>query len=190
MGSVSGVIRTRVGYAGGTTKDPTYYNIGDHSETVQVDFDPSQVTYEELVGEFFAAHDATLPAYSRQYMSAIFVHDAEQERVARSVLERVQEASGESVTTVIAPGATFYLAEDYHQKYALQGDGILLAEYRTMYPEMSDFVGSTAVARVNAYLYGYGTAEQLSAELDELGLSETGKAHLQSASPVGACPVE
>lgn len=190
MGSVSGVIRTRVGYAGGTTKDPTYYNIGDHSETVQVDFDPSQVTYEELVEEFFAAHDATLPAYSRQYMSAIFYHDADQERIARSVLQRVQDTSGETIKTVIAPLTGFYLAEDYHQKYALQGDGILLAEYRALYPDMSDFVDSTAVARVNAYLYGYGTPEQLSAELDDLGLSEAGKARLQSASPVGACPVE
>lgn len=190
MGSVSGVIRTRVGYAGGTAKDPTYYSIGDHSETVQVDFDPSQVTYEELVEEFFAAHDATRPAYSRQYMSAILYHDPDQEQVARSVLERLQEASGETIKTVIAPLSGFYMAEDYHQKYALQGDGILLAEYRAMYPEMSDFVDSTAVARVNAYLYGYGTPEQLGAELDDLGLSETGKARLQSASPVGACPVE
>jgi methionine-S-sulfoxide reductase len=190
LGGVSGVIRTRVGYAGGTTEDPTYYRIGDHSETVQVDFDPSRVSYEELVEVFFAGHDATLPAYSRQYMSAIFVHDADQERVARSVLQRVQEASAETLTTVVAPLTGFYLAEDYHQKYALQGDGILLADLRAIYPEMRDLVDSTAAARVNAYLYGFGTAEQLSAEIDDLGLSAAGKARLQSASPVGACLVE
>jgi peptide-methionine (S)-S-oxide reductase len=157
---------------------------------VQVDFDPSKVTYEALVEKFFAAHDATAPAARRQYMSAIFVHDAEQERVAREVMQRVQQETQGVIRTVILSLDHFYLAEDYHQKYALQGDGLLLAEFRAMYPGMRDLVDSTAAARVNAYLYGLGTSEQLSAEIDGLGLSAAGQAHLQSASPAGACPVD
>jgi peptide-methionine (S)-S-oxide reductase len=190
LGSVSGVVRTRVGYAGGTTKDPTYHNLGDYAETVQVDFDPSKITYVALVESFFAAHDATLPASRRQYMSAIFFHDAEQERVARAVLQRVQQDSDGVIQTLILPMTGFYLAEDYHQKYALQGDSLLLGEFRAMYPEFRDLVDSTAAARVNAYVYGFGTAEQLKAELDGLGLSEAGRTHLQAASPVGACALE
>ena len=188
MGALSGVIRTRVGYAGGTTKDPTYYNLGDYTETVQLDFDPSEVTYEALVEAFFAAHDATQPAGRRQYMSAIFVRDADQERIARAVTQRLQAASKDVIQTQILPATEFYLAEDYHQKYALQGDSLLLGEFRAIYPDLWDLVDSTAATRVNAYLYGYGTPEQLRAELDGLGLSAAGKDRLLTASPVGVCP--
>jgi hypothetical protein len=156
---------------------------------VEVDFDPSQVSYEQLVEKFFGFHDATRPAPKRQYMSAILVRDAEQERTARSVMQRVQETSERAIQTSIIPLAEFYLAEDYHQKYALQRITALFGEFQAMYPNIWDLVDSTAATRVNAYLYGIGTAEQLSADLDGLGLSEKGKARLQSASPVGACPV-
>jgi len=189
LGALSGVIRTRVGYTGGSTKNPTYHNLGDHTETVQLDFDPSKVTYEALVEKFFAAHDATQSAGRRQYMSAIFVHGADQERIARSVMQRLQGVSKDVIQTQIIPAADFYLAEDYHQKYALQGNGPLLAELRAVYPDFWDLVDSTAATRVNAYLYGDGTPEQLRAELDSLGLSAAGKDRLLSAAPVGACPV-
>ena len=189
MGALPGVIRTRVGYTGGSTKNPTYYNLGDHTETVQLDFDPSNVTYEALVEAFFAAHDATQSAGKRQYMSAIFVRDAEQERIARAVTQRLQGVSEDVIRTQIIPTADFYLAEDYHQKYALQGDSLLLGELRAIYPDLWDLVDSTAATRVNAYLYGEGTAEQLRAELDRLGLSTAGKDHLLAASPAGVCPV-
>jgi peptide-methionine (S)-S-oxide reductase len=175
---------------GGTTKDPTYHDLGDHTETVQLDFDPSKVTYEALVEKFFAAHDATRPASTRQYMSALFVYDADQERIARAVMERVQENSPGVIQTLIIPAGDFYLAEGYHQKYALQGDSLLLAEYQAMYPDIWNLVDSTAATRVNAFLSGYGTTEQLRAELDGLGLSAAGKARLLAASPAGTCPLD
>jgi methionine-S-sulfoxide reductase len=178
-----------VGYAGGASKNPTYYDLGGHSESVQVDFDPSRVTYEALVEAFFSFHDATLPPYSRQYMSAIFADDAEQERIAGEVMQRVQQRSKGTIKTLILPLEGFYPAEDYHQKYALQGDDLLLAEFQKIYPALADLVNSTAVMRVNAYLYGEGAADQLQAEIGSLGLSAAAQAHLQSASPVGACPV-
>ena len=190
MGALPGVIRTRVGYAGGDSNDPTYHNLDGHTETVQVDFDPARVGYQELVEAFFAGHDSTIPGLPRQYRSVVFVHDAGQERIAREVMRQVDEAAHRAVQTVILPFDAFYPAEDYHQKYALQGDRRLNAEFRAMYPAMRELVDSTAAARVNAYLYGEGTAEQLQAEIDRLGLSPEGMARLQSVSPVGACPVQ
>lgn len=180
MGCLPGVIRTRVGYTGGTKADPTYYALGDHAETVQVDYDPAAVTYEDLVEAFFAAHDATRAGPSRQYMSAIFFGDAEQEGIARTVTARIEAETGKEVRTEILPLERFYLAEDYHQKYYLQGDSKLLAELRAMYPDFWEFVDSPAASRINAYLYGCASPEQVRADLDRLGLSEEGRARLEA----------
>ncbi len=157
---------------------------------MQLDFDPTKVTYEALVEKFFAFHHAALAPSSGQYMSAIFVSDDDQERIARSVMRQMQENSSGTIQTRIIRGATFHLAEDYHQKYALQGDGLLISEYRAIYPDIWDLVNSTAATRVNAYLYGFGTPERLRAELESLGLSATARDHLLSAMPAGTCPVE
>ncbi|MBN1321924.1 MAG: peptide-methionine (S)-S-oxide reductase [Thermoleophilia bacterium] len=165
-------MRTRVGYTGGTKENPTYHALGDHSETVQLDYDPAVVTYEELLAAFFAGHDATRRVGSRQYMSAIFYQDAEQERLAREAVAALEKRLGKTVYTEILPASIFYMAEDYHQKYGLQGNRSVMDEYRRMYPEFWDIVDSTSATRANAYLYGYGTLEQLRRELDGLGLSK------------------
>ena len=83
----------------------------------------------------------------------------------------------------------FYMAEDYHQKYALRLNGSFFQEFTAMYPDLQDLVDSTAATRVNAYLYGCGTGEQLQTEIDSFGLSEEAKGHLQNIVPVGGCPV-
>ncbi len=177
-----------MGYTGGTSQDPTYYNLNDHTETVELDFDPTQVSYEELVTAFFSFHDPTRSS-SRQYMSAIFTHGDEQALVARAVLQRTQEGLRREIQTYIAPAERFYLAEDYHQKYALQGNKRVFGEFQAMYPDFWDIVDSSAASKVNAYLYGFGTADQLEAELGALGLSEEAKEKLRAAVPAGACPV-
>ncbi|MCL5735946.1 MAG: peptide-methionine (S)-S-oxide reductase [Actinobacteria bacterium] len=178
-----------MGYTGGSTVNPTYYRLGDHTESVQIDFGPARVTYEELVEMFFGFHDPTRSAHKRQYMSAIFVHNPDQERVVGMVASRVQGGLARPIQTQVLPLEKFYLAEDYHQKYALQGDRLLAKEFRAMYPGIWDLVDSTAAMRVNAYLYGYGSAERLASEIDGFGLSEAGKARLRAASPAGKCPV-
>jgi len=159
---------------------------------VELDFDPSRVTYEQLVETFFASHDASRGSFKVQYMSAIFFHDPEQERIAREVKARLEKQTGRTLQTKILAASTFYMAEDYHQKYALQGDRRLFGEFRQMYPDLWAMVDSTAAARVNAYLYGYGSAEQLRAESDRLGLSAEGRARLLDMAgrldPVG-CPL-
>ena len=168
-------MRTRVGYAGGGTPDPTYHRLGDHTETLQVDFDPSRISYAELLDVFFTEHEPTTPPYSRQYMSAIFTHDEEQLRLAESARDRFEAVLHRPVLTRIEPFRTFWPAEEYHQKYRLRHAGELYREFRTMYPEPADLVASTAAARVNGFLDGSGDPARLEAEIDRYGLSDRGK---------------
>jgi len=165
------VVRTRVGYTGGTTPSPTYSNLGDHSETIEIEFDPTQITYAELLDVFWQSHNPTAPSWSTQYKSAIFYHTEEQHQIALVSLERRAQELQKDITTEIVPAGEFTQAEDYHQKYTLQQNGELSAAYELIYPDIADFVASTAVARVNGYLGGNGSAAALEAEIDSLGLS-------------------
>ena len=72
------MIRTRVGYAGGTQVNPTYYDLDGHSEAVQIDYDPDRISYEKLLEVFWDNHDATYPAFSIQYKSVAFFNNEEQ----------------------------------------------------------------------------------------------------------------
>jgi len=173
-------VRTRVGYAGGTTENPTYHNLGDHSETIQIEYDPAQISYEELLDVFWSSHDPSTPAWSRQYMSIIFYHDEAQRSLALKTRDRQAAALDREIVTEIVPAGEFYLAEDYHQKYWLQQTPALMAEFEAIYPDEADFVASTAAARVNGYLGGNGTCEGLRAESGELGLSPEGVQRLVS----------
>ncbi len=173
------MIRTRVGYSGGEKINPTYYDIGEHSETVQIDYDPTRITYQELLDVFWDSHHPTIQSRSRQYWSIIFYHDEEQQRLAEESKKREEaRLPDETIYTHILPASEFYLAEAYHQKYYLQYAPDLVQEYRTIYPADEDFIASTAVARVNGYVSGSGTLERLKEELSSLGLSPTGQEKL------------
>lgn len=161
-----------MGYAGGTKGNPTYYNLGDHSETVQMEYDPQKVSYTELLDIFWKSHSSTAEAFYQQYASIIFYHNEEQRRLAEESKAREESRLNNRIYTEIKPYAVFYLAEDYHQKYYLQQATELMKEYRAVYPNFADFVNSTAVARVNGYLAGDGTCEALKVEIGSLGLSE------------------
>jgi peptide-methionine (S)-S-oxide reductase len=166
------VIRTRVGYAGGTTNNPTYHNLGDHSETVQIDYDPKIISYEELFKVFWDSHNPEEQPWSRQYMSIIFYHNEEQKSIALASMQREEAKSGQKIYTVVSPFSEFYLAEDYHQKYYLQQEPDLFGEFVAMYPAISQLIGSTAAARVNGYLGGYGELELLQEQISSFGLSD------------------
>lgn len=172
------MIHTRVGYAGGTTKHPTYRSIGDHSETVQIDYDPTRVSYEELLEIFWTSHCPTSRPWSRQYMSIIFFHNDKQHRLALATRDRENAKNRQKILTDILPFTEFYLAEDYHQKHTLQQQPDFMKEFKAIYPDPKEFVDSTAVARVNGYLAGHGTREQLQSEIDQLGLSEPARQKL------------
>jgi peptide-methionine (S)-S-oxide reductase len=125
---VKGVTSTTVGYIGGTTKNPTYKAVctdrTGHAEAVEVEFDPGQIAYRELLAIFFQSHDPTTlnrqgPDIGTQYRSAIFFHDAEQEdeaREAKAALEKLG-VFRRPIVTQIVPAPEFYRAEDYHQQY-------------------------------------------------------------------------
>jgi len=125
---VKGVTSTTVGYIGGTTKNPTYKDVctdrTGHAEAVEVEFDPSQVSYRELLALFFQSHDPTTlnrqgPDFGTQYRSAIFYHDAEQEAEAREAVAALEKAGvfRRPIVTQIVPAPEFYRAEEYHQQY-------------------------------------------------------------------------
>lgn len=171
-----------MGYAGGAKPRPTYHNLGDHAEAVQLDFDPTKVSYDELLDLFFAGLQPTRPAWSRQYMSAIFAADEEQEQLAIERRRQVAERLGKEVFVEILSADSFYLAEDYHQKYYLQRYTELMDELGEAYPDFSDLVDSTAAARLNGFLGGSRTHDLRRQDLGQLGLSETGQRILLKAA--------
>jgi methionine-S-sulfoxide reductase len=167
-------VRTRVGYCGGTKAAPTYHSLGDHTETTEIDFDPSKVSYAELLDVFWATHNPCARPYSRQYASVIFFHDGEQRRLALETKAREEARRGRKITTDIVPYERFWIAEDYHQKYYLRGDDELLREFHRLTPTNEAFVHSTAAARVNGFLGGHALPGRLEREGPKLGLSPEG----------------
>ena len=172
------MVRTRVGYAGGTKENPTYYNLGNHSETIQIDFDPKKISYRDLLDVFWDSHNPTAPYLSYQYRSIIFYHNEEQKRMAIDTREGEESRIKTTVYTDIVPFSDFYLAEDYHQKYYLTYEEEIMKDLNSIYPEIKDFIDSTAVARLNGYAGGYGEAETLRSQLSDFGLSEDAKNRL------------
>jgi methionine-S-sulfoxide reductase len=160
-----------VGYAGGEKESPSYHDLGDHTETIQIDYDPERISYDELLMVFWNNHSPTVPRIAQQYKSAVFYHDEEQKRLAIASKDKEAASLGKKIYTEIIPYSGFNLAESYHQKHRLRSHGDLMKEFEAIYPITKDFVNSTAAARVNGYLAGYGTRAQLEAELDILGLS-------------------
>lgn len=163
-----------MGYAGGLAANPDYHHIKDHTETVQIDYDPQRITFSQLLDVFWQSHNPASQPWSRQYMHAVFYHDARQQVLARESLAAVEKKKGR-VQTRILPLHRFTLAEDYHQKYLLKQQPRLTEELRQVYPDHRQFVDSTAVSRLNGYSGGFGNDVQLKREIDRLGLSEAGK---------------
>jgi peptide-methionine (S)-S-oxide reductase len=125
-------------------------------------------------------------------MSVVFYHNEQQRDLAVKSKQREEQKLGRAIVTEIIPFSEFYLAEDYHQKYYLTYEPDLLRELRAIYPAIEDFISSTAVARVNGYVGGYGALEILKKELDSLGLSEAGRIRLLDIADrglVAGCPV-
>ena len=172
------MVRTRVGYAGGQMASPTYHNIGDHTETVQVDFDPNIISYSQLLDIFWNSHEPTGKSIPGQYMKAVFYHNEQQREQAIASKVAIEDKNGSIVRTEIVPIRSFTNAEDYHQKFTLKEHKYFKNEMTLIYPRHQDLVDSTAAARLNGYLGGYSTRDQLSKEIDSLGLSVEAKEKL------------
>lgn len=125
---VKGVASTRVGYAGGQFDNPTYNDVCSgrtgHAESVEVTYDPEQVSYDQLLAVFWEVHDPTTlnrqgPDVGSQYRSVIFFHNSDEETAARTSMETLQQSGKypRKIVTEIAPASQFWEAEDYHQQY-------------------------------------------------------------------------
>lgn len=146
---------------------------------MEVDYDPSVISYSDLLHVFWQSHDARYPSPSVQYRSAVLYRTDEERREAQESLERARRAAGRLFTSV-EPLGRFHRAEDYHQKYRLRAWRDLMAEYQAMYPADRDFVDSTSAARVNGWLDGYGTDEEIASDLPRTGLSHAAQHELQA----------
>ncbi|SVC09555.1 uncharacterized protein METZ01_LOCUS262409 [marine metagenome] len=126
----SGVKSTQAGYSDGATKNPTYEDVctdtTGHAEAVEVDYDPQEVSYEELLKIFWNNHNPTTlnrqgPDVGKQYRSAVFFHTPEQKKAAIEMKEKLNPIAREKfqsdIVTEIKPASDFYRAEEYHQQY-------------------------------------------------------------------------
>ena len=126
----NGVKSTQVGYCGGTKQSPTYEDVctdtTGHAESVQVDYDPQEISYEELLKIFWDNHNPTTlnsqgPDVGTQYRSVVFFHTPEQENVALEMKKNLNPVAKEKfnaeIITEIKPAQEFYRAEEYHQQY-------------------------------------------------------------------------
>ena len=125
-----GVKSTQVGYTGGSLENPTYEQVctdtTGHAEAIEVEYEPEEISYKELLKVFFENHNPTTsnrqgPDVGIQYRSAIFCHDTNQEKLAKEVKEKLnpiaKEKFGNEIVTEIKSAVQFYRAEEYHQKY-------------------------------------------------------------------------
>lgn len=118
-----GVLGVTVGYAGGKTEWPTYRSIQDHTEACRIEFDPTIISYRDILISFFDMHSPFSAPYSRQYRSAILVHNDEQQKIADDLVATLQVGSKRKIYTSIEPHTDFYRAEEYHQKYIQKSRG-------------------------------------------------------------------
>ncbi|KAK6735339.1 hypothetical protein RB195_018503 [Necator americanus] len=165
---LSGVKQTRVGYAGGTTINPTYSDIGDHTEVTEVQFDPSLISYRQVL-DFFWSHHNPAERRKKQYQSAILYETEEERKVAEQTYADAKAKFG-TIETYIVKLDKFYQAEDYHQKYWLRNKKDIFNEL-----ELSDsqVANSILATKMNAFCAGYTNFSELKDLQQEYGLSES-----------------
>ncbi len=139
---VPGVVKTTVGYTGGTTENPSYDQVcthtTGHAEATRIEFDPEKIGYDMLIRQFFRMHDPTQlnrqgPDVGDQYRSAIFYFDDAQKAAAEQVRDMCQADFDAPIVTQITPVMPFYEAEDYHQKYTEKtGQGMCHIPYQAL----------------------------------------------------------
>jgi peptide-methionine (S)-S-oxide reductase len=138
---------------------------------VEIDYDPTVVSYEKLLDIFWHSHHPGQASFRPQYKAAVFYHNDQQKAIALKSRDQVAARQQSPVHTEILPAGEFTLAEDYHQKYYLRQMPGLLAEFSAIYPTREALAASTAATRINGYVAGYGTLTELQSEIDTLGLS-------------------
>ena len=179
FGSLPGVIRTRVGYAGGTTESPTYKTIADHTETVQIDFDPTTISFEEILLHFWRNHYPNRDQYKgQQYVSSLRYHNEQQLQIIDQVKMKMEQELGEPIETEITLLEQFTLAEQRHQKYYLKRYPKALEQLEPFYSSEESLVDSTFAARLNGFVKGFGTRDQIVTEIQSWQVDESARQQL------------
>lgn len=157
FGAQNGVVRTRVGYAGGTRADPTYHALGNHTEVVQIDYDPDRLSYEDLLAQVFDRHDPHAQTATTQYQNVVLAASEAQHNALVAYLESAGLAP-ETVETRLERLSTFHPAEDYHQKYSLRGTATLLEAFEEAGYDDAAIRESPAAAALNGVAAGHDLA--------------------------------
>jgi peptide-methionine (S)-S-oxide reductase len=154
FGGIDGVVRTRVGYAGGTKSDPSYEVLGDHTEVVQIDYDPDRVSFGDLLAQAFDAHTPYRQSTKRQYQHIIFTESDDQRAQLRAYLD-TGEYDPDRVETRLERLSQFHVAEAYHQKFNLSGARWATDPFADAGYDETDIRESPAAAKLNAHLGGH-----------------------------------
>lgn len=179
FGGMAGVIRTCVGFAGGKEPDPTYRKMGDHTETVQIEFDPLTISYEDVVREFWQNHYPNRDNYKgRQYISLLHYHTQQQRQTIEAIQKQMEAKLGEPIETEISPFSEFTPAEERHQKYYLKRYPKALEQLSELFPDKELLVDSTFAARLNGFVKGYGTKNSVCQEIAQWEIGEVEKTFL------------
>ena len=157
FGALAGVVRTHVGYAGGTKRDPTYHALGDHTEALQVEYDSAEITYRDLLAVAFRNHSPRHQTRKTQYQHILFTETAAQ----REALDDYLAAEGltADIETRIEPLGEFYVAEDYHQKHSLRSRPGLADAFDAADYDEAALRDSPAAATLNGYAGGHDLPE-------------------------------
>ncbi len=155
--------------------------MGDHTESLQIKFNPEKISYDQIMEIFWAEHNPYAYPYSTQYRAVVFYHSPRQKEIAEEIRDEIVSSPTPKVHTPLEPYINFYAAEDYHQKYYLQGHRLLWKELQNIYPDFQDLNRSTAAARINGYMMGYGSNTEFETDLPLLGLSPRGEKELIAA---------
>lgn len=173
FGSMPGVLRTRVGFAGGTSPKPTYRHMGDHTETVEIDFDPAIISYEEILRKFWQNHYPNRGNYKgRQYISMLRYQGEHQRESIDKVRREMEKSLGEAIETEIAVFENFTLADERHQKYYLKRYPNTLEQLQDLFPKPEHLIDSTFAARLNGFVKGYGKLRLLKSEIASWNIDE------------------
>ncbi|MDQ0428021.1 peptide-methionine (S)-S-oxide reductase [Planomicrobium stackebrandtii] len=179
FGGMPGVLQTRVGFAGGREPAPTYRKMGDHTETVQIEFDPSVISYEEILREFWGHHYPNRDNYKgRQYISLLHYHTEQQHKTIGLIRKEMEAKLEEPIETEISPFTGFTRAEERHQKYYLKRYPKALEQLAKIYPERELLEDSTFAARLNGFVKGFGTKDSVRKEITQWNIGEAEKAYL------------
>lgn len=179
FGSITGVMQTSVGFAGGTSKVPTYRQMGDHTETVQIKFDPSIISYAAILKVFWSNHYPNRDQYKgRQYISLLHYHTEKQRQTIEIIKKEMEKELGEPIETEISRFSEFASAEERHQKYYLKRYPKAIEQLAGLYPSAEQLKDSTFAARLNGFVKGFGTKDSMRKEITHWSIGKGEKEFL------------